>query len=240
MADEQDGWLSRALKEGDPSALRSADALLDRIGELGFLPLFAGEARGCSVEEMTSARGWWTGDPDRDPWLWREILSASGKVAYGKFFAGRAGFIALEWMPFFVNYRRDGYDFDALWDDGKAGWRQKKIMDLFETGEERFSFEVRRDAGFGKGGEKNFEATVGSLQHDLYLVVRDFRQRRNRHGAPYGWPIAVYATPESVWGYDEIHAAFGETPGECGEKILNQARKAFPQAEAGALVRLLR
>ena len=31
-----------------------------------------------------------------------------------------------------MNFRRDGYDFDALWDDEKASFRQKKIMDLSE------------------------------------------------------------------------------------------------------------
>ena len=36
---------------------------------------------------------------------------------------------------FLMNYRRDGYDFDALWDDEKASRRQKKIMDLFATRE---------------------------------------------------------------------------------------------------------
>ena len=36
-----------------------------------------------------------------------------GKVAYGKFFDKKAGFISLEWLPYFANYRRSGYDFDA-------------------------------------------------------------------------------------------------------------------------------
>ena len=55
----------------------------------------------------------------------------SGKVAYGKFFNKKAGFISLEWFPWFANFRRDGYDFDARWEDGLAGYRNKKIMDIF-------------------------------------------------------------------------------------------------------------
>jgi len=53
-------------------------------------------------------------------------------------------------------------------------------------------------AGFGKGGEKNFEGTVTGLQMGGYLPIRDFRQRLNKKGQPCGWPISVYATPESL------------------------------------------
>ncbi|WP_331472454.1 hypothetical protein [Lacrimispora saccharolytica] len=63
--------------------------------------------------------------------MWREIIARSGKVAYGKFFDKKAGFISVEWLPVFANYRRDGYDFDALYEDGKAPRKHKKIMDNF-------------------------------------------------------------------------------------------------------------
>ena len=69
--------------------------------------------------------------PKSDPWEWREIIARSGKVAYGKFFDKKAGFISKQWFPYFANFRRDGYDFDALWDDEKASIRQKKIMDFY-------------------------------------------------------------------------------------------------------------
>ena len=42
-----------------------------------------------------------------------------------------AGFISRKWFPVFANYRRDGYDFDALFEDEKAPYKHKKIMDFF-------------------------------------------------------------------------------------------------------------
>ena len=48
------------------------------------------------------------------------------------------------------------------------------------------------------GGEKNFEGTVTDLQMGGYLLIRDFRQRINKKGVPYGWPISVYTTPEAL------------------------------------------
>src|SRR5699024_12536563 len=56
--------------------------------------------------------------------------------------------------------------------------------------------------------EKNFEGTVTDLQMGGYLLIRDFRQRINKRGAPYGWPISVYTTPEVLWGYDHISSAY--------------------------------
>ena len=98
------------------SALRQAgswEELIDRVEEIGFLPLFEGPAAGFSAEALTARQPWWSGDPDRDPWFWREAIARSGRVAYGKFFAGKAGFLSLAWLPVFANWRREGYDFDA-------------------------------------------------------------------------------------------------------------------------------
>lgn len=84
-----------------------------------------------SAEEHTSPNFWWSGDRQEDPCEWREIIAASGQVAYGKFFGNKAGFISLEWLPYFANARRDGYDFDSRYQDGLASRREKKIMDFF-------------------------------------------------------------------------------------------------------------
>ncbi len=226
METENGYWVMRGLAEDDPRCIRDYEQCIGRVGELGFLPLFSGSIPGFSVEEQSSSLWWWTGGK-RDPWEWRKFMARSGKVAYGKFFAGRAGFISLEWLPYFANWRRDGYDFDALWEDGKASARAKKLMDVFPEGESLYSFEARNRAGFGKGREKNFEGTVTSLQMQTYLVIRDFRQRVNKKGQPYGWDIAVYSTPETVWGRDLVASAYAEEPEESRERIVRRMRELY-------------
>ena len=85
---------------------------------------------------------------------------------------------------------------DARWEDELASHRSKKIVDLFETDEELYSFECKKKAGFGKEGEKNFDGVITDLQMQGYIVVRDFRRRkRKKDGVEYGWPISVYTTP---------------------------------------------
>ena len=42
-----------------------------------------------------------------------------------------------QWLPYFANYRRSGYDFDSRYEDGLATYREKVIMDYYigEDGE---------------------------------------------------------------------------------------------------------
>ena len=58
----------------------------------GFLPLFRNGINGFSAEERTCPQDWWSGDVNRDPWEWRQMIARSGLVAYGKFFGKKGGF----------------------------------------------------------------------------------------------------------------------------------------------------
>jgi len=231
MAVENGEWIMRGLDWEDPRRIQSWEELIDYIDEVGFLPLFKNEIDAFSAEENTSDLYWWTGDPDEDPWEWRKLIARSGRVAYGKFFGKKAGFISKEWYPHFANYRRDGYDFDSRWDEELASMRSKRIMDQFTAKAELYSFELKRLAGFGKDGEKNFEGTVTDLQMQCYLLVRDFRRRINKKGLEYGWPVSIYTTPEALWGYDHITSAYSFDPAESRRLIYEQVRKNFSEAE---------
>ena len=233
-------WIMYGVEWDDPECLHTVDDAIAYINEVGFLPLFKNEIPGFSLEERTVPQYWWSGDAKVDPWEWREIIAASGKVAYGKFFDKKAGFISLKWLPFFVNYRRDGYDFDSRWEDGKASRRQKLIMDLFEHYEELYSSELKKDAGFGKGGEKGFNGTITDLQMKTYLVVKDFRQRKNKKGESYGWPIAVYATPEKLFGYEHVRSQYDEDPQDSKEAIANHIREIYPIATEKQIKKILK
>ena len=200
MAVENGEWIMRGPVWEDPACIHSWQGLVDWIDEVGFLPLFRNGIDGFSAEERTCPTDWWSSDATRDPWEWRQLIARSGRVAYGKFFGKRAGFISKAWFPHFTNWRRDGYDFDSRWEDERATMRQKRIMDRFLEQEEWFSSDLKRQAGFGKGGEKNFDGVITELQMQGYIVIQDFRRRRRKKdGVEYGWPIAVYTTPENLW-----------------------------------------
>jgi hypothetical protein len=239
MANEGGEWIMHGMDWEDPGRIRSWEELIDWIDEIGFVPLFKNQLAGFSVEEHTSDLFWWTGDRSQDPWEWRELIARSGRVAYGKFFGKKAGFVSKEWFPHFANYRRDGYDFDSRWDEELASMRSKRVMDQFAGQEELFSFQLKQLAGFGKGGEKNFDGTVSDLQMQTYLIIRDFRRRRNKRGQEYGWPVSVYTTPEALWGYDHVTSAYSFDPGGSGQLLRDHLKKQFPEASDQALKNIL-
>ena len=84
-------WYMEGIDWDDEGCIHSSDELLSVIESVGFLPLFSSGVPGFSVEEMTDTSCWWNGDVSVDPWEWRAVLARTGKVAYGKFYGGRAG-----------------------------------------------------------------------------------------------------------------------------------------------------
>ena len=242
-------FIMNGSKRGDKLRVRTAEELVGLINEVGFLPLFSNEVTGFSVEEHVPAGSWWTGDINTDPWEWRETISRGKQVAYGKFFGKKAGYISRKWLPYFANYRRDGYDFDARYQDGLANRRQKLIMDFY-MGEdangdivwkkdEILSTELKKLAGFGKGGEKNYPGIITDLQMMLYLVITDFRRRVNKRGEQYGMSVSVMFPPETVWGYEAVTSAYSETPSESYERIAAHLRELFPDANDDGVAALI-
>ncbi|MBR6360734.1 MAG: hypothetical protein IKS04_02985, partial [Clostridia bacterium] len=92
--------------------------LIDAVHEFGFVPLFANSIPGFSVQENVSPRAWFSGE--EGVWEWKGPVIRETGCGYGKFFENKAVFVSPEFFPDFANYRRDGYDFDARYDDGLA------------------------------------------------------------------------------------------------------------------------
>lgn len=220
--------------------IRSAADIETLVEQYGFLPYFKCRIPGFSVEEYCSPDGWWSGDPERDPWEWRSIVAAGGKVAYGKLFENKAGFVSREWYPILASCRRDGYDFDSRWDDGLATRREKLIMDVLESGESIPSFELKRLAGFGGDGEKGFESVLTRLMMKTYVTVRGFRCRRNKCGEEYGWPVSVYSTPESLFGRETVISAYHMEPEEAKAKLAARVKEFCPDAAEKDILKLLK
>lgn len=233
-------WIACGTTEDDPYCIHSVKQLTEYINEIGFLPLFSNDIPGFSVEERTVPDYWWT-DHEKDPWKWREIIATEGQIIYGKFFDKKAGFISKEWFPYFANFRRDGYDFDALYEDGKASMRQKKIMDFFEEEDARIaSYELKLKAGFSKGGEKNFDGTLTGLMMQTYLCMRDFTQKKNKKGEFYGWHVAVYSAPEEVYGYKHVTSRYNEAPSESKKAIVDHIKDIYPIATDKQIEKIIR
>jgi hypothetical protein len=238
---EIDGkWIMEGLDRSDPNRIKTSAELTEFINDLGFLPLFKNSINGFSVEEMTAAQGWFGGIEGEDPWGWREVIAEEAKLAYGKLFANRAGFISREWYPIFAAYRRNGYDFDSRYEDGLASYRSKKIMDVLEQSEVLPSNEIKRIAGFGKGGEKGFEGVMTTLQMQTYITVHSFRRRVNKKNEEYGWSVANFTLSENLFGAKHVRSQYQMSQAEAKQRIMDRVREKFPTASTSDIERMIR
>ena len=218
--------------------LTGPEKIREAVLRLGFLPFFKNEVPGFSIAEHTPPRLWFS-DTEEGPWEWKGPLARTGECVYGKFFRGRAGFISRELFPVFANYRRSGHDFDALDDDGFAPFADKQIDDTLTRHGSLLSRELKQLAGFGKDGEKGFDTRITRLQMQCYVVIADFDYTRDRFGKEYGWGVARYSTPETLFGADFMERAYREDPEDSKARVYERLRAICPEAGEKQLKKLL-
>jgi len=203
--------------------LHSADGLIAAVEQYGFLPFFRNEIHGFSIEELCPPELWFADDVD-GPWEWK----------------GKAGFVSREWIPDFANFRRDGYDFDARWDDGLASYKDKELYEAIAGEGRMLSKRLKETLNYRKGGNTGFETCITRLQMQSYVCIADFVYMQDRYGRPYGWGVAEYATPEELFGYDLITSAYQRDPQESKERMMQHLSSILPGASAQQLTKILK
>lgn len=217
--------------------IRTKEDLIKAIDEMGFLPLFENSIPGFSVEENVDPAIWFGSEPG--PWEWKGPVIQETGCAYGKFFEQKAVFVSREWFPDLANYRRDGYDFDARFDDGLAPFRDKELFDLLDETVPIMTGDLRDKGHYRKGGKKGFETIINRLQAQCYVLISDFKYKQDKHGRQYGWGVAEYSTPEKFLGEAFTERVYRRTPEEAYAKVLDHLRKLLPEAEEAAIRKIL-
>ena len=227
--------------------LNQRSDLIDAVSYYGFLPFFANEIEGFSVEEMTPARLWFTDHPG--PWEWKGPVISEGNCVYGKFFDKKAGFVSNKWFPDFANIRRDGYDFDARFEDGLATNRDKYLYDLIASRHSILSKDAKIIGGYMKprnAGRDDwkprtgFDTTITKLQMECYVITSNFEYEVSKTGELYGWGIARYATPEEYLGKKFETRVYARTPEQSRKRILKHLKTVLPETEEALFERLIR
>ena len=210
----------------------SQSDLTDALREYGFLPFFSNSIEGFSIEEHIDQECWYHSDSGEwAAWDWKGPVIRSAGCAYGKFFEKKACYICPEWFPDFANYRRDGYDFDARWDDGLAQDRDRRLYELIDRTAPVLSKELKRMGDYRKGGNKGFETVITRLQAQGYVIISDFVYMRDKYGEPYGWGVAEYTTPERMMGESFTQKVYSRTPEESYDRLLSHFSRLFPHEE---------
>lgn len=171
----------------DDFIISSMKELMDLITEMGFVPFFKNDIEGFSIEEHIAPERWYGGsDSFWDAWEWKGPVIRQLGCAYGKFLRNKAMYVSKEWFPDFANYRRDGYDFDARYDDGLASFYDKELYELIDANESILSKTLKQVGNYGKNGRKGFDGMITRLQKQCYVVISDFRYSSDKFGNRYG------------------------------------------------------
>ncbi len=203
----------------------------------GMLPFFANRISGFSVEEM-AAPGMLFGDTrdDYGCWEWKGPVIQEQTTAYGKFFNRKAGFVATDLLPDFLNYRRNAYPV-------KEGSAEQMILDIIRRNEGLSSTELKREIFGMPSGRRRPDSLVDTIdyvkpkRHSLegplqrlqmggWLLIADFEYKHTSRGERYGWGVAVYSTPE-IW-FGRGFETKGSTPQDSFEFLVDALSEKLP------------
>ena len=218
--------------------IRTQEDLENLIEEWGFVPFFENEIEGFSIKEQVDPKLWFT--EEDGPWEWKGRIAVKGRCAYGKFFGKKAGFVSKKWFADLLNYRRDGYDFDSLCDEGRVPEKDREIVDLLNEYHVLTTKEIKPMLGYSRNGRKGYDTVITRLQMETYVTVKNFVYAVDRKGEFYGWGIAQYTTPEEVFGRKYIEKAYKRSPEESLQRMIRQIRKIRPGVSEAAVWQFLK
>ena len=217
--------------------IHNSAELMELISRIGFLPLLDSGIRGFSAEEMVDEECRYVALPDGGwdwpLWKWKGAVITDGGHVYGKFFAGKAGFISREWWPDFVNYRRSRHATPTTGSIDEA-----ILLTLAEHGS-LITRELRTACGFdGPGMRSRFDAYVTRLQMATRIVTEDFVYPLDRHGREYGWGLSLLTTPERLYGREACCCDC--TPDESFARIKHHLHTLCPRSTEAQIIRMIK
>ena len=228
----------------------SRETLEKAAVSLGLLPFFPNNVRGLSVQELCLPGMLFGGNYDEGCWEWKGPVIRKKTTAYGKFFRRKAGFVSLDLLPDFLNYRRAVYPV-------KPGSTDEMLLEIIRENDSLTSTELKHlifgrrkrtspdevpdneDNVFKVGKSKSLESPLQRLQMGGWIIISDFEYKTTKRGERYGWGVARYSTPELNFGEGLILPA-GRSPEESLKVLINSMKKIWPSASKNSFEKLLK
>lgn len=196
------------------------EQLKETVEKLGFLPFFSSGIPGFSLRDHIDPAVWFVDGVD-GPWEWKTDVGV-----YGKLFKNKAVFMTPEWYGILACYRRDGYDFEGMYEDGFLPHDTLPIMNELEKGS-FISTELRRRTGMeGKGS--GFDGMITLLQMKCFILPISFEYAFDRRGLPYGWGLARYSISDAKYGRFIEEAESRYSPAEAKELLTERVMAISP------------
>ena len=220
----------------DLSKASSCSELSELVQQIGLLPLLDSGIMGYSADALVEddcryvilPDGGW----DWPLWKWKGPIVTDGNCVYGKFFAGKAGFISMEWWPDFCNYRRHERPAPS------EGSIEEAILQTLHEQGSMITRELRAACGFnGPKMRSRFDGYITRLQMACRIVTEDFVYPLDKHNNEYGWGWALLNIPEILLGKEACRCP--RSPQESFERLFAHLKAMVPQATETQIIKLL-
>lgn len=230
-------FMSQQALNGAVGYIHSCPELVECVRQVGFLPLLESGIPGYSAESLMAEECRFTqfddGTWEWPLWNWKGSAVREGDCVYGKFFAGKAGFVSREWWSHFCNWRRSRH---AAPEEGSI---EEAILTTLSEHGSMIARELRAACDFtGKNMRSKFDAYVGRLQMGTYIVTEDFVYPVDKHGREYGFGWSLLSTPERLMGQEACHCDC--SPEESYRRMARHLSQLLPSASEKQITRLLK
>ncbi len=113
-----------------------------------------------------------SGDSETDPWEWRiRGLTQANKIAYGKVFFKKSGWINQEWYPYFLAIRRGSKTLEDMYEDGMISSLSNDVYKLIEDCPGIALHELKLELGISKNNKSEFDRAITDLQMKLFITI---------------------------------------------------------------------
>ena len=212
-----------------------------RVVELGFMPLSDILPGLPSVSHETHESQWHTGDPDTDPWQWKDRAASEKQLAFGCVLRGFKGFIAPRMYPCFLRAFQLSTDLEELWTTGMLRPAVWEVWQYFEADGVLSTSEIHTAwKASGKKGTASADGALRELQMLFLVTTAGNRQKQDRFGQPYGWPSLLYEKTDNWVPESWLAGMESISPIDAKEEILSAGMAMAPTADKGAIDRLFR
>lgn len=183
--------------------LNTYDEFLAAVEELGLLAFSPGFLPGFpTIQEHVAESQWHTGDPDTDPWQWKDRAVKEHRLAFGCVLGGSKGFLSQRLYPLFVAACRPGDDLETRFAHGTVSRSAMDLSRLFAPGVVLDTSEIRQRMGVKKGkGVSKVDSAMAVLQREFVVAVCGSRRKTGKDGKEYGWAVNTYCLAED-WAGD--------------------------------------
>lgn len=217
--------------------LHSCAELMECVQAVGFLPLLDSGVAGYSAEGLMAEECRYVEFDDGSwkwpLWQWKGPAVTEGDCVYGKFFAGKAGFVSRRWWPHLCNWRR------SQTPEPKTDSIEDVILCVLREQGSMITRDLRKACGFtGSNMRSRFDGYITRLQMSCRIVTENFVYPRDRHGREYGFGWALLTTPELLLGADAMRC--GNTPSESYSLMCRHLQSLLPHASPRQIEKLIK